>query len=195
MSLLKTLSVFQNGGMDRRNFLRLMLWMGVIRYSPKFAFASVDPVPSNSRSLSLYNPSSKESFDGVYWYEGDFVNSALEKIYRIMRDTRTGQIRQIDPELLDLIYRISINLNSKEPFHVISGYRSRKTNDLLLQRGKGVAKNSYHLKGQAADIRLPGTKIAALRRAAYELKKGGLGYYPRRRFVHIDVGPVRYWRA
>ena len=112
-----------------------------------------------------------------------------------MRDTRTDDTSPIDPHLLDLIYLISIKLKSKDPVQVISGYRSQKTNDLLLKRDKSVAKNSYHLKRQAADIRIPGIKSSALRRAAYELKKGGVGYYPRHRFVHIDVGPVRYWSA
>ena len=111
------------------------------------------------------------------------------------QDTRTDDIKQIDSDLLDLIFKISIKLKSKEPFHVISGYRSRKTNDLLLKHDECVAKNSYHTRGQAADIYLPEIKTAALRKAAYELKIGGIGYYPKRGFVHIDVGPVRYWCA
>jgi uncharacterized protein YcbK (DUF882 family) len=172
-----------------------MVLMGLISFSSKSALASIEARSSERRSLSLYNPRTKESFDGIFWSDGDFVTSALKNIYHIMRDIRTDDIRQIDPDLLDLIYKISIKLNSKEPLHVISGYRSRKTNDLLLKRGKKVAKNSYHLKGQAADIRLPGIKTSELRRTAYELKKGGIGYYPRHRFVHIDVGPVRYWSA
>ena len=112
-----------------------------------------------------------------------------------MRDTRTDDITQIDPDLLDLIYKISIRLKPNEPFHIISGYRSKKTNDLLLMHKKGAVENSYHTKGQAVDIHLPRIKASVLRRAAYELKKGGIGYYPSRGFVHIDVGPVRYWCA
>jgi uncharacterized protein YcbK (DUF882 family) len=172
-----------------------MLWMGVISYSSKSAFARVDAALSEVKSLSLYNPRTKESFNGVFWRDGNFVASTLANIYQIMRDIRTDAIRPIDPNLLNLLYKISIKLQSKEPFHVISGYRSKTTNDLLLKRGKRVAKNSYHIKGQAADIRLPGIKTSLLRRAAFELKKGGIGYYPRHRFVHIDVGPVRYWKG
>ena len=179
--------------LSRRGFLRLMLWAGVISCSSKSAFAVVDAVSSQERFLALYNPLTKESFKGVFWRNGDFVTSALNNIYHIMRDIRTDDIKQIDPNLLDLIFKISIKLKSKEPFHIISGYRSRNTNNLLLKRNKLVAKNSYHTKGQAADIYLPGLKTAVLRKAAYELKKGGIGYYPRRGFVHIDVGPVRYW--
>jgi uncharacterized protein YcbK (DUF882 family) len=172
-----------------------MLWAGVISCSSKSALAAIDAISSEERFLALYNPRTKESFNGVFWRNGDFVTGALKNIYHIMRDTRTDDIKQIDPDLLDLIFKISIKLKSREPFHVISGYRSRKTNDLLLKRNKCVAKNSYHMKGQAVDIHLPGLKTAILRRAAYELKKGGIGYYPRHGSVHIDVGPVRYWSA
>ena len=112
-----------------------------------------------------------------------------------MRDIHADAIKQIDENLLDLIFTISAKLKLQEPFHIICGYRTPKTNSLLLKRSKSAAKNSYHMKGQAVDIRLPGVETSVIRRAAYKLKKGGLGYYPRRRFVHIDVGPVRYWTA
>ena len=118
----------------------------------------------------------------------------IEKINHLMRDVRTGDVNQIDMHLLNLISAFSIKLKTEKPFHVISGYRSPKTNALLHKRGQGAAKNSYHLKGQAVDLRLPGYRTSVLRREAYELGKGGVGYYPRRKFVHIDVGPVRYWR-
>lgn len=181
--------------LNRRGFLRLMLWTGLISCSSKSAFATIDAISSEEKSLPLYNPRTKESFNGVFWRNGDFDTGALENIFYIMRDTRTDDIKQIDPDLLDLIYKILIKLKSRDPVHVLSGYRSRRTNDLLFKHNKDVAKNSYHIKGQAADIRLPGLKTPVLRRAAYELKKGGIGYYPQHRFVHIDVGPVRYWSA
>jgi len=132
-------------------------------------------------------------FDGIYWCDGDCVANAKVNIDHIMRDIRTEDVKEIDMNLLDLIYAISTKLQAKEPFTVISGYRSRKTNELLRKLGSGAAKNSYHIKGQAVDIRNPGYKASVIRRVAYELKIGGVGYYPKRRFVHIDVGPVRYW--
>ena len=178
-----------------------MLCSSLLSYFPKFAFAAIDEgfaatdeIALKERSLSLFNPRTKESFEGIYYSNGEYVPNALKIINHIMRDTRTGDIKIIDKSLLDLISAISLKLKPKEPFHVISGYRTPKTNNLLRKRGKGAAKNSYHLKGQAVDIRLPGHKTSALRKAAYELKSGGVGYYPKSRFVHIDIGPVRYWR-
>ena len=195
MSIINMLSISPKNGLNRRNFLSSILCTGLISCSSKSAFATIDAMLSEQRSLALYNPHTKESFDGVFWRNGNFVTSALKEIYHIMRDTRTDDITQIDPDLLDLIYKISIRLKPNEPFHIISGYRSQKTNDFLFMHKKGVAKNSYHTKGQAVDIHLPRIKTSVLRRAAYELKKGGIGYYPSRGFVHIDVGPVRYWCA
>ncbi len=195
MSILRMPAASLKDGLNRRNFLRLMLWAGLISYSSKSTFAAIDDLSSEVRFLSLFNPRTKEGFNGIYWRNGDYVVTALDNVNHIMRDIRTDDVKQIDTDLLDIIYKISIKLKSREPFHVISGYRSRKTNDLLLKRNKGVARNSYHMKGQAVDIRLPGLKTSVLRRVAYELKKGGIGYYPRRRFVHIDVGPFRYWKG
>ena len=172
-----------------------MLVSGLLGYSPKLTFAFHDEIELEERSLSLFNPRTKVSFEGLYFSNGSYIADAMTEINHIMRDTRVNVVKPIDPHLLDLISAISIKLKSKEPFHVISGYRSPKTNNLLRKRGKGAAKNSYHLKGQAVDIRLPGHRAAVLRRTASVLKKGGVGFYPKSKFVHIDVGPVRYWRG
>ena len=180
-------------GLSRRNFIKLLVCSGILSYSSKFAFAAIDGIALKERSLSLFNPHTKEGFEGIYWCDGDYVSDALNNINHIMRDIRTNDVKPIDTHLLDLIFSISIKLKPEAPFRVISGYRSQKTNTLLRKRGNGAAKKSYHIKGQAVDIRLPGHRTSVLRRAAYELKKGGVGYYPKHRFVHIDVGPVRYW--
>jgi uncharacterized protein YcbK (DUF882 family) len=200
MPYLNPYSSAPNEVSSRRNFLKFMLYSSLLSTFPKLALAAVnetaliDNNSSKERSVALFNPRTKESFEGIYYSDGEYVSNALKIINHIMRDTRTGDIKKIDKSLVDLISAISLKLKPKEPFHVISGYRSPKTNTLLRKRGKGAAKNSYHLKGQAVDIRLPGWKTSALRKAAFELKSGGVGYYPKSRFVHIDTGPVRFWR-
>jgi uncharacterized protein YcbK (DUF882 family) len=182
-------------GLSRRNFIGLMIVSGLISISSEPVFAVIGKIEPEERSLSLYNPHTKERFNGIYWRNGKCITDALKKIDHLMRDVRTNEIKQIDKHLLDLIFAISIKLQPEKPFHVISGYRSPRTNAQLLKRGIGAAKKSYHLKGEAIDIRIPGFRTSALRQSASELKKGGVGYYPRRRFVHIDVGPVRYWNG
>ena len=179
--------------LSRRDFIRFVVVSGLIGFTCEPVFAVIGKVESEERSLSLYNPRSKESFNGIYWRNGEYITDALERINQLMRDVKTNEIKQIDKNLLDLISAISIKLKSEKPFHVVCGYRSPRTNAQLIKSAKGAAKNSYHLTGQAIDMHIPGLSTSALRKSAVELKMGGVGYYPHRRFVHIDVGPVRYW--
>ena len=182
-------------GLSRRKFIWFMLCAGMSGLSAKSVFASIEELTTAERSLALYNPHTKDSFNGAYWRNGKYVTDAIKNINHIMRDFRAHDIKQIDTHLLDLLSTISIKLKPEKPFHVISGYRSPETNAKLRKRGKGAAKNSYHIQGKAVDIRLPGYRTSELRRTAYKLKGGGVGYYPHQGFVHIDVGPIRYWKG
>jgi len=145
------------------------------------------------RSLAFYNTHTGEELEVVYWSRGKYRKQALADIDHILRDHRTGEVKAIDTRLLDLAHDLGERLGDRGPFHIISGYRSPQTNALLRASGHGVARNSLHLKGEALDIRLPGTNLPVLRGAALDLKGGGVGYYPGQDFVHIDVGRVRYW--
>ncbi len=121
---------------------------------------------------------------------------ALKQIDHILRDFRANEIKPIDPVLLDLLHELGGTLETDQPFHIISGYRSPHTNTLLRERGgatTGVASRSLHMVGKAIDIRVPGVKLDHLRGAARSLKLGGVGYYPSSNFVHLDTGRVRYW--
>ena len=195
MSILNMPFMLPKAGLSRRNFIGFMLCAGISGLSSKSVFAAIEELTTTEKSLSLYNPHTKDSFNGVYWRNGKYVTEALKNINHIMRDFRAHDIKQIDTHLMDLLSVISIKLKPENPFHVISGYRSPETNAKLRKRGKGAAKNSYHIQGKAVDIRLPGYRTSVLRRAAFNLKKGGVGYYPHRGFVHIDVGPIRYWKG
>lgn len=179
--------------LSRRYFLRFIAFSGLAVFAPRPVFAAIRNCASLERSLSFYNPNTKEALDTIYWSNGNYLGKALADINYLMRDRLTGEIKPIDTRLLDLLHTIGMELKTRKPFHVISGYRSPKTNALLHKRGKGAAENSFHMLGEAVDVRLPGCRLSYLRRAAFKLKVGGVGYYPRSRFVHIDVGPVRYW--
>ena len=145
------------------------------------------------RSLSFYNTHTEEELEVVYWARGKYRKQALAEINHILRDHRTGEVKAIDTRLLDLAHDLGKRLGNRGPLHIISGYRSPKTNALLRAGGHGVASKSLHLKGKALDIRMPDTDLPVLHRAAVDLKGGGVGYYPGPNFVHIDVGRVRYW--
>ena len=163
----------------------------IIPHEP--AIAAVNKFLSAERSLSFYNAHTSETLTAVYSANGNYLPDALADINYLLRDYRTGDIKKIDTRLLDLLYALKKKLNAREPFQVISGYRSPKTNAMLARRSSGVAKNSQHLYGKAVDIRLPECSLDCLHRAAVSLKAGGVGYYPKSNFVHVDVGRVRYW--
>ena len=147
---------------------------------------------THERSLSFYNLHTSERLNVIYWSTGGYIPESLTEINRVLRDHRTGSIHEIDLRLLDLLSLIRGQLETTEPFEVISGYRSPATNALLRSHSNGVAEQSLHLKGMAADVRLPGRSLALLRKVAVSMRSGGVGYYPSQ-FVHIDVGRFRTW--
>jgi uncharacterized protein YcbK (DUF882 family) len=155
------------------------------------AFAAPRALPS--RELVLLNLHTGERLKAEYVQNGRYVPSALRAIERLLRDHRTGDTHRIDPRLLDQIHALRRRVGAKAPFHVISGYRSPQSNALLCEASANVAVNSFHCKGQAIDVRLPGVPLQRLRKAALSMKAGGVGYYPADDFVHVDTGPVRRW--
>jgi uncharacterized protein YcbK (DUF882 family) len=156
--------------------------------APKFARAR-----SGERRIAFYNIHTSETLDTVYWAEGAYVTEGLGAVDRVLRDFRSGEVQAIDPELIDLLHRLHERLGGREAFQVISGYRSPTTNAMLRKQSGGVAKRSYHMRGMAIDVSLPGIELAQLRKAALSLKGGGVGYYPKPGFVHLDTGRVRRW--
>jgi uncharacterized protein YcbK (DUF882 family) len=145
------------------------------------------------RSLSFYNLHTGETLRTTYFENGRYIPGALEEVNFILRDFRQNEIKPIDPNLLDLLVRIHQRLDTNQPFDIISGYRSPRTNAMLHARSEGVAVHSLHVDGRAIDICVPGRSLINVRRAAMTLFGGGVGYYPRSGFVHVDTGRIRYW--
>lgn len=158
---------------------------------PAAAFPALMAGPE--RRLRLFNTHTGEQSDTVYWAEGAYQRDGLDELDRLLRDHRSGDIANMDTGLFDLLFSLSATLDTQQRFHVISGYRSPASNALLHERSDGVAKHSLHMEGLAIDIRVPGRKLADVRRAAIALNGGGVGYYPSSDFVHVDVGRVRTW--
>ena len=145
------------------------------------------------RTLSFQHTHTNERLDVTYFDRGHYNYSALFEVERHLRDHRTGDLHRIDPKLLDILFMISTITGAEDPFHVISGYRSPKTNQMLQHRSSGVAKRSLHMQGRAIDIRVPDVSLNKIRDSALALKQGGVGYYSRSNFIHIDTGRVRNW--
>jgi uncharacterized protein YcbK (DUF882 family) len=179
--------------LNRRRFITAALAAMPLLCRPASALAALSPVQGEKR-LRLLNPKTEEVLETVFWADGDYVPEALKEIDHLMRDLRSGQCHHMDRRLIELLYRIQDRLELKTPLHVISGYRSRQTNEGLRKQGWAAAKNSYHIRGEAVDIRHGDVTAALLRKTAFNLKQGGVGYYPRLNFIHLDTGPVRFWR-
>jgi len=147
----------------------------------------------DERRLDFQHTHTGKRLDVAYKRNGEYVPDALNKINAFLQDFRTGESAEIDPELLDLIYDLRQELGGEGTYEVISAYRSPKTNDMLRSRSSGVAKNSQHLLGKAIDVRLTGVELPKLRDTAIAMKRGGVGYYERSNFIHVDTGRVRRW--
>jgi uncharacterized protein YcbK (DUF882 family) len=148
----------------------------------------------SARTLDFDHTHTGEQLSIVFAVGTHFVPDALGALNRFLRDHYSGEIGRIDPQLFDLLYRTRQELGTDQPFQVISGYRCETTNARLRNtRGGGVARQSLHMLGKAIDVRIPGVPLADLRDAALTQQGGGVGFYPRDRFVHLDTGRVRNW--
>ncbi len=179
-------------GISRRRLLTStgMLVAGAALASPRQLFASV----SEPRSLTFRHMHTDKELTIVYFAHGDYVPEALHRLNELLRDHRTGEIHAIDPALFDLLHEVQTNTASRGTYEIISGFRSRSTNEMLRAKRKGAAKHSLHLEGKAIDVRLSDVRTRQLRRAAVRLRRGGVGYYPSSNFVHLDVGRFRTWQ-
>ena len=145
------------------------------------------------RTLSFEYTHTGEKLKLAYFERGNYIKGALQEINYLLRDFRTGDVCPIDTALLDQLFDLKQTLDLNKPFHIISGYRSPFTNDSLRKNSHGVAKHSYHLQGRAIDIRVEGVSSKTVRNTALAMAQGGVGYYPRNNFVHLDSGRFRAW--
>lgn len=175
----------------RRPALYLLAFAGLALLSANVLVAG----KNQERRIAIYNIHTKETLDIVYMRNGKRVAGAMEKINWVMRDWREKTPTKMDPHLIDLLWELHTELGSHEPIHLISGYRSPKTNAMLRRTRGGQAKRSRHMLGKAADVHFPDVPIRHLRYAALVRQHGGVGYYPTSAipFVHVDTGRVRHW--
>ncbi|MCH1919275.1 DUF882 domain-containing protein [Shewanella sp. A3A] len=175
----------------RRQLLKGIGGAALVSLVPTQAFASRST--QGSRFLSFYNIHTGEHQQGTYWEKGGYVGDTLASFNNLMRDHRQNIEAPMDKRVFDIIYQLQQKLGTDKQVNVISGYRSPKTNAMLSARSSGVAKKSYHMKGMAVDLCIPGVSLKDVRQAALQLNLGGVGYYPKSGFIHVDCGPVRRW--
>lgn len=159
-------------------------------YSKAFGFLKG---AGDVRRVKMYSGRTGEKIDMIYWIEGDYIREALDEVNYFMRDWRQNSKIKMDTRTIDIMSAAHNLLDTSEPYLLLSGYRSPQTNAMLRSRSRGVAKNSLHMQGQAADLRLSSRNVRQLASAASSCSSGGVGRYSRSNFVHVDCGPVRTW--
>jgi uncharacterized protein YcbK (DUF882 family) len=166
---------------------------GVAAASSAVAAPTILRGAGDVRVISLSNPRTGEKLRSVYWVEGQYIPEVMAEIDHIMRDWRLDQKRRIEPAVIDIMAATHRLLDTREPFTLFSGYRSPQTNQMLRSRSRGVARDSFHIKGMAADLHLDSRSVRQVASAAQSLGVGGVGRYSRSNFVHMDCGPQRSW--
>ena len=148
----------------------------------------------NIRRLKMYSGHTGESLNAIYWIDGEYVREVMNEIDFFMRDWREQKKIRMDYRNIDNLSATSAILETNEPFKLLSGYRTPQTNYILRRKSRSVARNSLHVKGQAADVQLKHRSSRQIASAAANCDSGGVGRYRRSNFVHIDCGDVRTWQ-
>lgn len=170
-------------------------WAGAVGVCVAFFLMLISPSSAEERTLAMYNIHTHDTISVTFKKDGKFIPEGLQKLNHFMRDWRRDMEIRMDPGLIDLIWELHEELGSKQPVHLICGYRSPGTNEMLRRTSGGQAKNSRHITGQAADLMFPDVPLKQLRYSALVRERGGVGYYPASGlpFVHVDTGNVRHW--
>lgn len=180
-------------GVTRRGVLRVFAATALIA-APTYANAfGVLRGAGDVRRIRMYSGRTGESIDTIYWIEGEYIPEVMTEISHFTRDWRSGTVKTYDPRTIDIVAAAHRLMDVNESYMLLSGYRTPQTNALLRSQSSGVARNSLHMKAQAADLRLQSRSVSQMAKAAAACAAGGVGRYSRSNFVHMDCGPVRSW--
>ena len=179
---------------NRRDVLQLAAGLAVTGFLSCGLVKPALAMPNGgAHRIAFRNTHTGESFNGVYRVGNKYLPEAFDQISYVLRDSRNGETFPMDPRTIDIMYVVQRMLDTNEPFQILSGYRSPRTNAMLSRVSYGVARHSLHMTGQAIDIRMDRVSSNQIRNCAVDLHAGGVGYYPKSNFVHIDSGMFRTW--
>ncbi len=183
-----------HGLLSRRVFLKTAL-AGVVLLGSRLAVPnSANGHAQPEGTLRLYNVNTKERLVVQFRNRtGQYDQEAVKALNHFLRCPHSNEICEMDIQLLDYVNQIEKLVGKGKEIRVYSAYRSPSYNKLLINQGHGAAPKSFHTTGQAIDFSIPGVRLSKVRRAAFKLKRGGVGYYRRQGFIHLDTGPIRYW--
>lgn len=207
---------------DRRNFLKAVSTLAVIANVDGFlktgawaAGKTLEPPPDlfdpslvdltfwlQPRALNMVRPQTGDRLNITYWKDGYLNPKAYEQICWLLRDVHVNQSFRMDTQLIDTLWAAQAFVQRygfSNPVEITSGYRSPQTNKRLIEQGLPAARNSLHVRGQAADFRMPGLHPKVLGELVQGFRTGGVGFYFRvgakGGWIHADTGPEREWRG
>lgn len=189
----ETMSHITTSGLTRRALLGAFAATAVVAAPTYSKAAGFLRGGGDIRRIRMYSGRTGERIDMIYWIDGKYIKDAVKEVNHFMRDWRNDKVKSMDLRTIDIMAASHNLLNVNEPYMLLSGYRSPETNAMLRRRSRGVAKNSLHMKGQAADLRLASRSVSQVAKAAISCRAGGVGKYYRSNFVHMDCGDVRSW--
>jgi len=163
---------------------------------PGMGFISDDGVPEDGQKYELKLERQTGEIVSVIYRVGDtYIPEAIDKLSQFLRDSHNDEVKTYNPRTFDVLHTMLAKLNRPSSvIQILSGYRTKETNDALRESGTtNAAEHSQHIEANALDIRVPGVPVVQLRNAALSLGAGGVGYYPKSQFIHVDTGPVREW--
>lgn len=144
--------------------------------------------------VRLYNLQTDERLSVTYRTDsGAYDQDALNELNHFLRCHHTNEMTTMDVQLIEFVNLVQRRIGGRRDVYIVSGYRSPEYNEQLIKMGTRAARHSYHVLGQAVDVQIPGVPLRTLREVALRLGCGGVGYYPRGKFVHLDSGPFRHW--
>lgn len=182
-----------NARVSRRALLRIFA-AGTVVAAPTYANAfGFLKGAGDVRRVHMYSGRSGETVNAIYWVDGNYIPEVVKEVSHFMRDLRVDSTIAMNPHNMDIIAATHHLLGVKEPYMLLSGYRTPQTNAMLRSESRGVAKHSLHIQGMAADVRLKSRTVSQMAAAAQACSAGGVGHYYRSNFVHMDCGPVRTW--
>lgn len=179
---------------NRRHFLRHSQLLAAAAIASPQAFAGQNqPVVQGERALHLYNIHTGETLKSTFWVDGQYQDAEIQQLDLLMRDHRADEAIAMQRRLYEKLYKLQSLFKADQPMYVISAYRAPKTNSSMRRHSNGVAEGSLHMQGKAIDIRIPGVSHRDLNKAALAMRDGGVGYYPKSGFIHVDTGRTRRW--
>lgn len=190
------MTTHNKSAVSRRSLLGAFAGISMVSAAPLYAgtFGYVKGA-GNIRRIHLHNDRTGETLDTIYWIDGQYIRPAMKELNYFMRDWREGSVANMDRGLIDVIASTHNRLRTSEPFTLLSGYRTSRTNNMLRRNSRGVASKSYHVRAQASDLKLKSRSVTSIARAAVAGRGGGVGKYARSGFVHVDSGPIRTWNG